>query len=180
MSKMRYWLLVTGVIAWGSLANAQTYFKWTDDKGVVHFSDAPPADSKGVEERHLPAPPAVAPPKEVAVGRASEASANEGAPTDQPPTGPARVIVTSRQAPHTGPSAVHVIGEVKNVGGADARRVAVTISAVDVTQGTPCLKEEASVEPSTLHPGDKGNFDVDVDSPCLFGDPNVDVAPVWD
>ena len=75
---------------------------------------------------------------------------------------------------------MHVIGEVKNVGGADAQRVAVTITAVDSTQGTPCLNEEAAVTPSTLHAGESGNFDVDVDSPCLFGEPHVDVAPVWD
>jgi uncharacterized protein DUF4124 len=180
MSEKGYWLLVTGLLAcWCGLASAQTYYKWTDDHGVVHFSDAPPADPKGVEERHLAAPPvAEAPAKEAAVERAPEAQ-GKGA-VAEPPVGPARVIVTSRKTPRTGPSALHVIGEVKNVGGADARRVAVTISAVDVTQGTPCLNEETTVEPSTLHPGDKGNFDVNVDSPCLFGDPSVDVAPVWD
>ena len=83
--------------------------------------------------------------------------------------GPARVILVSREAPRTGPSSMHITGEVKNVGGADAQRVAVTISSVDSTAGTPCLSEEAAVTPSTLHPGESGRFDVDVDSPCLCG-----------
>jgi hypothetical protein len=90
------------------------------------------------------------------------------------------VILVSRQLPRTGRSSVHILGEVKNVGGAVAQRVGVTISSVDITAGTPCLSEEARVTPSTLHPGESGKFDVDVDSPCLLGNPQIDVAPVWD
>jgi hypothetical protein len=94
--------------------------------------------------------------------------------------GPASVILVSRELPRTGRSTVHIAGEVRNVGGADAQRVGVTISSVDSTAGTPCLSEEARVTPSTLHSGESGKFDVDVDSPCLLGNPQIDVAPVWD
>ena len=75
---------------------------------------------------------------------------------------------------------MHVIGEVKNVGGADAQRVVVTVSAVDPSQGTPCLTQEVAVAPPTLHPGENGKFATDVDSPCLNGEPAIDVAPGWE
>ena len=169
------WVGAGVVAAWCSMAAAQTYYKWTDDKGVVHFADVPPAQGTA-EERHLPAAPAVK-PREPAQAR--EAAVAE-TPTAFPGEGPARVILVSRQLPRTGPSSMHMIGEVKNVGGAEARRVAVTITAVDITAGTPCLNEEAAVTPSNLRPGESGRFDVDVDSPCLAGRANVDVAPIWD
>jgi hypothetical protein len=35
------------------------------------------------------------------------------------------------------------------------------------------------VNPSTVPAGETGNFDVDLDNPCLAGDTPVDVAPVW-
>src|SRR5207245_370273 len=99
--------------------------------------------------------------------------------------GPARVVVASHQSPRTGPSAMHVIGEVKNVGGADAARVTVTVNAVDRSQGKSCLQQEAEVLPSTLRAGETGNFELDLDSPCLYvdqlhGDPSVDVQAHWD
>lgn len=145
----------------------------------MHFADLPPPKGEHVEERHLSVPPAVR-------AQVPEAPAEAAAATDgetQSPTpgkGPARVILISRQLPRTGPTSMHIIGEVKNVGGTNAQRVAVTISSVDSTAGTPCLSEEAAVTPSTLHSGEKGRFDVDVDSPCLSGQPPVDIAPVWD
>jgi hypothetical protein len=71
---------------------------------------------------------------------------------------------------------VHVSGEVKNVGGEDARSVAVIISAVDATAGTPCLREEVNVAPSSLRPGETGNFAADLDDPCLSGGTPVDIS----
>lgn len=168
------------LVSWCGSTSAQTIYKWTDDRGVVHFSDSPPADTKGIEERQLPAVPLTksepAEPGEKPETGEAEAMTTPGAA----PSDPARVILVSRKTPRTGPSAMHIIGEVKNVGGADARGVSVAISAVDSTQGTPCLQEEAAVMPSTLHAGETGNFDVDLDSPCLYGTPNLDIKPVWD
>lgn len=74
---------------------------------------------------------------------------------------------------------MHVTGKVKNVGGDDARSVAVTITAADDTQGNPCLHEEAAVTPSTLRSGEAGRFDVYLDSPCLFGQATIDITPSW-
>lgn len=180
MVRKRCWPWLGGwtLAAWCSMVAAQTYYKWTDDQGIVHFADMPPPKGERVEERHLAAPPTVKAHEPNPSAEAAAATPAAQAPI--PEKGPARVIVVSRKLPRTGPSSMHILGEVKNVGGADAQRVAVTISSVDSTAGTPCLSEEAAVTPSTLHPGESGKFDVDVDSPCLSGRPQVDVAPVWD
>ena len=90
--------------------------------------------------------------------------------------GPARVVLVSQHVPRTGPSAVHVSGQVKNVGGADARSVLVTVKAVDSTAGTPCLQEDVDVTPATLRPGETGDFDADIDNPCLSGGTPVDLT----
>ncbi len=167
--------MLAGVLFACSIASAQTFYKWTDQQGIVHFSDARPPDTKGVEERRLPAQPAAepAPPE-------SDAAASAPADTSAGLTGPARIVIVSQHTPRSGPSALHIFGEVRNVGGADARSVAVTISATDDTQGNSCLNEQAPVEPPTLHPGDTGSFNVEVDDPCLYGRPGVNVAPVWE
>lgn len=173
-------LWVGMLVAWGGTARAQTFYKWTDDRGVVHLSDSPPQQGQGVEERHLPPPP-VPPAARAHVSSEEAESGGEAPPTAGPHAeGPARIILSSRQNPRTGPSSMHLIGQVKNVGGADAQHVAVTVIVVDATQGTPCLREDVAVTPSTLRPGESGNFDVDLDSPCLFGEPNLDVVPAWD
>ncbi len=173
------WVVACSVGGVWTAAAAQTYYKWTDNRGVVHFSDQAPMQTKGVEERQLPPGPppteeAGSPPEPVSAG--APVRKGEGAPAE----GPAQVIVVSHQSPRTGASSIHVAGKVKNVGGEDARHVAVTISAVDSQQGNPCLRDEVPVTPPTLHPGETGAFDTDVDSPCLFGDPRVDIGPVWE
>jgi hypothetical protein len=178
MAGTRCWLWLGGwaLAACCSMAAAQTFYKWTDDQGIVHFADMPPPKGGHVEERQLPAPQ----PAEAPAAAEAASAAGAAAPTPVLAEGPARVILISRQAPRTGPSSMRIFGEVKNVGGKDAQRVAVTVSSVDATAGTPCLSEEAAVAPSTLRPGESGKFDVDLDNPCLFGEPQVDVAPLWD
>lgn len=176
------WLILMACVVTGvnRRAHGQTFYKWTDDRGIVHFSDTQPANVSGVETRKLPVPqaPKAAPGEEE--GEVAETPAADSTPASEGSSGPARVILLSRQVPRTSPSAAHLTGEVKNVGGSDARAVGVTVTAVDATQGTPCLHEEAAVTPSTLRPGETGNFDVDLDSPCLYGDPPIDVVPDWD
>jgi hypothetical protein len=167
---MRAWLALAGciLVGWCGIAAGQTFYKWTDDHGTVHFSDSPPANTKDVEERTLPPPPvAVAPEGGATPTDSKTPGAGEG---------PARVVLVSRRVPRTGPSAVHATGEVKNVGGEDARGVSVVVSAVDATSGTPCLHEQVSVSPSTLRPGESGNFDADIDDPCLAGGTAVDIS----
>lgn len=154
------------LVCWYGVASAQTFYKWTDEQGLVHFSDVAPSNVKNVEERNLPAAPA-APEQE---GGDSKTPGPTGA------EGPARVVIVSHHEPRTGPSAVHVSGEVKNVGGADASSVSVTVTAVDSTAGTPCLREEVGVTPSSLHPGETGNFDAEIDDPCLSGGTPIDIS----
>lgn len=166
------WVGACTVLAWCSIAAAQTVYKWTDEHGIIHFADTPPAGTQTVEERHLSGPPAAQPRAEPA----PEAPAGK----KDAAAGPARVIVAVRKTPRVGPSALHVGGEVRNVGSADAERVAVTVSAVDRQQGNPCFSEQILVKPPTLHPGESGTFDAEIDSPCLIGQSRVDIAPVWD
>jgi len=168
---------------WCRPAAAQTFYRWTDDHGVVHLADQPPAQSKGgVEERHLAVKPAVRQEPTDPTGQDGAAGGDTtGADASGPPAvdGPAKVIVVARRTPRVGPSALRVSGVVKNVGGKDAQQVVVNLSAVDASQGTPCLQSEALVEPSTLHPGETGNFETNVDGPCLFEDTDVAIDPVW-
>ena len=175
-------VLGVALVSVAGVSSAQTFYKWTDEAGVVHFSDAaPPAQARGVEERKLPPPPqsASAESPGAASAEGEQADGKPAVADGAPGEGPARVIIVSRKNPRTGPSAMHIAGEVKNVGGSDAGQVTVTISAADSGQGNPCLNEQTDVAPSTLRPGQTGKFDVEVDSPCLNGDPRVDVEPVW-
>jgi len=182
MTERRWWVSLLGCVlaGWWSVGAAQTVYKWTDQDGVVHFSDSPPPQMDGVELKTLPAGGA----KPGRDAGAEQAAAPEATPNAKA-EGPARVTVVSHESPRTGPSAMHILGEVKNVGGADAQRVIVTISAIDRSKETPCLRQEAEVSPSTLHPGESGSFELDVDSPCLYadqlyGDPGIEIAPDWD
>lgn len=163
--RSRFTVAGCAILWWYGVASAQTVYKWTDEQGTVHFADSPPANVKNIEERSLPPPPA-----------APKAEQAAGIKTPEATEGAARVVIVSKNAPRTGPSAVHVSGEVKNVGGAEARSVSVTVTAVDITAGTPCLHEDVSVTPSTLAPGQSGNFDATIDDPCLAGGTPIDIA----
>ena len=168
----RWWALVISGVILGSCGNAraQTFYKWTDDRGIVHFADQAPTGAKQVEERHLPALPAllVKLPED---GNAATPGATPGAE--------ARVILETHEESHTGPSTIHVTGKVKNVGASAAETVTVAVSAVDGVQGTPCLQVETSANPSTLGAGESGSFETDIDSPCLRGDTPVVLNPSW-
>lgn len=173
------WLAGGGLALWCSAAGAQTVYKWTDDHGVVHFADSPPPEARKVEERHLPGAPASKSsddaPAEVRTPRSDALTRR-----DPGAQAPAQVILASRKTPRTGPSSLQIQGEVRNVGGSDAARVAVTLSVVDTSDGSSCVQEEITVSPPTLHPGETGKFDTEIDKPCLLGQPKIDIAPVWD
>ncbi len=177
MAHVRTWLPLAGfgLLCCYGIAAGQTFYKWTDERGIVHFSDSPPVNTKNVEERNLP-PPAKPHESNEKDAPTDVKTSSTDAKTSGTNEGPARVVLVSSHAPRTGPSAVHVSGEVKNVGGEDARSVAVIISAVDATAGTPCLREEVNVAPSSLRPGETGNFAADLDDPCLSGGTPVDIT----
>jgi len=170
------WLVAGAIAAGSTLAAAQTFYKWTDERGTVHFSDAPPPQSNGVEVRNLPPPPA-APAKAdgVTEGKPEDSATDAGRKE-----GPARVVILSRRSPRTGPTTMHIEGKVKNVGGEAAQNVSVTINVADSGQGNPCLSQDVTVTPANLPPGQSGDFKVDLESPCLNGEPSLDVALAWD
>jgi hypothetical protein len=74
-------ILAIALTAFCSGANAEkTVYKWVDKDGVVHFSDAPPAESNAVETETLiipKSPPVVAPAQPVADSPAASATADE-------------------------------------------------------------------------------------------------------
>ncbi|MCK6554036.1 DUF4124 domain-containing protein [Candidatus Binatia bacterium] len=180
----RAWVSGLGVLGLlvASSGVAQTFYKWTDDRGVVHFSDSPPSDGKGVEERMVNAPPIVRRPAEAAAD-ADPASGTDavaaGTPTEAVPSGPARVIILSQKTPRISPSSVRVMGRVRNSGGEPVSNVTVEVTVVDETQGTVCMQEQADVDPGELAPGKGGTFDLTLDSPCLFGTANINLEPQW-
>jgi hypothetical protein len=182
--RARVWrrALAAGVLAgWCGAVSAQTFYRWTDDRGIVHLADQPPPNFKGVEERHLVVPPPAVRQEPADAGEQADASGSDPALSRTPPAeGPAKVIVVSRHTPRIGPSALHVTGEVKNVGGKDAQQVVVSLNALDESQGTLCLQSEAAVAPSTLHPGEKGSFETTIDGPCLYEDTGVEISPAWE
>lgn len=168
--------LLAGVLAACCTAShAQTFYQWTDDRGVVHFATEPPPNGRA-EERHLPVPRASAPApaeQEQPVTDLAEVAAPEA------PGGPANVVLSSQQTMRSGPRGVRVSGEVTNTGGENATAVGITVSATDVTQGTPCFSQDIAVSPDTLAPGETGTFDAALQSPCFAGDTPVQLAPVW-
>jgi len=112
---------VAAVLIVSIAARAQTVFTWTDDSGVVHFSDSPPAAGQKYEQRGAePVEPILrhsADAANPAPGADSGAPAAPAAPAEAPasdtaPKGPARVILTSKEASPRGPETRHVIGSV--------------------------------------------------------------------
>ncbi len=169
-------LIAAGVlIASCAVSRAQTFYKWTDERGVVHLADEPPPNARGVEQRQLPPVPPPPPDNEEAKAAPADAAVDDAAEKKSP----AQIVMVSHQVQRNGPTAAHVTGEVKNVGGQNADAVEITLRSVDASQGTLCLNEQAGVNPATLAPGESGHFDADVESPCLAGNTPVDVAPVW-
>lgn len=158
------------------LAGAQTFFKWTDQSGTVHFSDSPPPAGQTYEQREVgPLEPPVK--GQAPLPGENTAEGDNGGGSES--TGPSRVILTSKEAAPRGTESRHVVGSVKNVGGRPADRVGVTLRVVDAN-GQECTREEVNVEPTTLNAGQNGNFDTTVESPCFADGAMVDAQVHWD
>lgn len=172
-------VLVAGFSIGAAPAFSQTYYKWTDEQGVVHLSDQAPAAAKGVQERVLEPLPAARLQQPESIGDVPAPAGQLGAGAKPAAAGPARVVLDGYQSPRTGPSSMIVNGTVKNVGGETAEDVVVRLSAADAAQGNPCLDTEVSVNPSTLGAGESGTFDTALDDPCLSGEAKIEVRPHW-
>jgi uncharacterized protein DUF4124 len=199
---MRRWLtlrclavagVAAAVLGWlaPSAANAQKFYRWTDARGVVHFSDSsPPAGTENVETRDLPVEPAArgeaapegesaeAPPEAAAGTPASGTPGAVGTPSAKL-TGDARVRVTDQKQNRDGDSSYTFTGSVKNAGGKTAENVVVVITVTEPNQGAECVNEEVSVHPSNLKPGEQGKYSVHIENPCFFGPIDAQVKPDW-
>ena len=83
------WVILLGIILMVACANVnaqQTVFRWVDEDGAVHFSDAPPDESEAVESKALTIakpPPSIAPAQPVV--KTPAASETEGEKQSAPP-----------------------------------------------------------------------------------------------
>ena len=161
-------------------AGAETVYRWTDARGVVHFSDVPPQGTHSQAETlpDAPAPIVQSPPEAAAV----EAPAPPVAPAsgeDTAASGPADVVLTDQRADPVGPATKSFHGKVKNKGGVEARDVFIALVVTDPVQGDECLRKEIDVTPSTLAPGAEGTFEAEFENPCFHGDTSNDLRAAW-
>jgi hypothetical protein len=167
-----------------TLVSAQTVYRWEDERGVVHFSDAPPPNAKNVEKRSMPrAPkPAVRGAEDTgATGDGDSKDVENGKPaTADGEASAARIEIKKQDVDPVGDSTSEFSGEVENVGGAAANDVIVVIEVTETNQGAECLREEVDVSPSSLEPGEKGTFSVTLSNPCFYGPIATTVRPEWD
>ena len=163
--------LVAALLA--AAADAQTIYRWKDESGRLHFSDAPPAGGLPFETEHMPAPPPVDTPSVAETPEVPAAGQPQGA------TGPASVVITDRQSTPGGGSVMEFSGKVKNKGGETARDVTVLIHVVDPNSGKDCLQESVDVSPAALGAGETGTYRAQFTSPCFLGPTNVEITPDW-
>lgn len=152
------------------LSPAQTYYKWTDERGVVHLSDQPPAGREKVEERVLPARPSTKEPAEARVQEAPPV-VEAGAP---------QVVIAKQEVERLGPNAVRVQGELENTGTGEARGVTVVVKAKDVGQGNPCLERSITPAQGVLPAKGKTTFEAEITDPCLYGEAPVELSVGWE
>jgi hypothetical protein len=187
--RMRPFRLAALALVVATRTLAGDLYKWTDANGVVHFADVPPSNARGVSTADLPPAsrigfaPTVQPTADAASGAAAAETPN-GTPGATPAAGagngPARVVLTARDAQIIGEGRMEIRGKVRNEGGATAESVAVSVRVVEPTQGAECLHGEIAVEPARLGPGESGDFVADFNDPCLLGPTNTDLQAVWD
>jgi hypothetical protein len=156
----------------------QTVYRWTDERGGLHFTQSPPPPGVQYEDRRMPAarPAPTEAPVQAAAG---EDVTPAGTPTPKL-EGAARVELVRESARQMEPSVRLFKGTVRNAGRAEATDVVVNITVTETQQGAECLRVEVDVTPSSLPPGAEGTFEVELDNPCFFGDVSVKMEPDWD
>lgn len=175
----------------GSVVSAQTVYRWEDERGVVHFSDAPPRDAKNVESRKMraskPAIRATGDPSGAALEPEGDSKkdpqqteSKKKPATADSASGAARVEIKEKDVSPVGEATNEFSGEVENVGGSRANDVVVIIEVTETNQGAHCLREEVDVSPSSLDPGERGSFSVTLSNPCFHGPIDPDLRAEWD
>lgn len=172
---MRGLAVAVAVLSAAVSATGGEIHRWVDERGVVHFADVPPPNVRTETRTMADRPP---------VAAAEPAPALPPGSTPAPATAsanrPAQVVVTGQQSEPLGDTRYAVHGTVENKGGAPARGVIVAVRVVSPAQGDHCLDDEIDVRPSTLAPGEKGEFTADLDHPCFRGPTQVSVRAEWD
>jgi hypothetical protein len=95
-------------------------------------------------------------------------------------SGPASLKITEQQEEPVGESTHQYRGKVKNVGGATASDVVVSIKVTDSNQGAECVDEQVEVRPSQLAAGETGTYAVEFTNPCYFGPTSASLQPEWE
>jgi Domain of unknown function (DUF4124) len=167
--------LCLGLACLASAATAGTVYRWTDQNGVVHFADNPPARGPAVTPQQLPDTVVPISPPEPDVAADATPSA-EGTPGGN---GPARVVISEQEQASVGPGVQSFTGRVKNEGGAEASGVVVAITVVEPSGGAECVRDHIDVEPSTLAPGAEGTFEARFQNPCFKGPTNAELRAEW-
>jgi hypothetical protein len=169
------------VVLAGAAAEGQTLYRWTDERGVVHFADVPPPRGYTVTAESLPGTAPARPQAAAKQVAGDQPVAGEPADADKKqPQRPPRVIITEHEEVDSGEAAQSFTGAVKNEGGSEARGVVIAIRVTEPTQGDECLVGEIEVTPSTLAPGDKGTYAADFNSPCFHGPTTAELNARWD
>jgi hypothetical protein len=160
-------------------ARAQAVYKWTDERGVVHFSDtAPPKGEYRLMQ--LPPPEVREEPPDAPVEEANAAPPAAEAKPEPKRSGPASLKITEQKEEPVGESTHQYRGKVKNVGGTTASEVVVSIKVTDSNQGAECVNEQIEVRPSQLAAGETGTYAVEFTNPCYFGPTSASLQPEWE
>jgi hypothetical protein len=172
--------LVAGMVLAGGAVGADTVYRWTDARGVVHFSDVPPQGTRSQAQTLPDAPAPIAqPPPEPATSEPAAAPAAPAAGEEKVPSERARVVLTDQQADAVEPAVKSFHGKVKNTGGVEARDVFIALVVTEPVQGDECLREQIDVTPSTLAPGAEGTFEAEFESACFHGETSADLRASW-
>ena len=171
--------LILGCLLGVGEVRAQAVYKWTDERGVVHFSDmAPPQGDYKLLQLPPPEVREEAPPASVEGENAAPPAA--AAEPEPKKSGPASLKITEQKEEPVGESTHQYRGTVKNVGGATATGVAVSIKVTDSNQGAECVDEQIEVRPSELAAGETGTYAVEFTNPCYFGPTSASLQPEWE
>lgn len=173
-------VVVLGLLVLGGVtARAGEIHRWVDENGVVHFADVPPPNVQTTTRNMPNRPPAAA------TESATAATPAPGTPGGTPGTpavskGPAQVVITTQDSESLGGSRQAISGTVENQGGEAARDVVVHVQVISPAQGDDCLTDEIDVSPSSLKPGEKAEFDAELDHPCFRGETQVTLRVQWE
>lgn len=163
-------------VAFADHAAAQRIYRWTDENGVVHFGNQPPANTHA-EEKRLPPPPPP-PPTKPPESTPTAGDSESAEPAAEPQTS-SDIIFGDIETALVEGSVQRFSGTVKNSGTTVARNVSVDIRVTSDGGNEECVRQRTAVAPRDLAPGASGRYLVDVESPCFLGATNAELQTRW-